>query len=81
MPVFDYKCRACENTFEALVRGTKIPVCSKCGSEDLERLLSLPAIRSESTRALGMKAARRRDAGQASDQNRAQREYEASHDD
>ena len=81
MPVFDYKCRACENRFEALVRGTKVPVCPKCKSEDLERLLSMPAVRSETTKELGMRAARRRDAIQASDQARAQREYEASHDD
>jgi putative FmdB family regulatory protein len=81
MPVFDYKCRACSNKFEALVRGTKVPSCPKCASQDLDRLLSLPAVRSETTTALAMKAARRRDKGQASDADRAQREYEAHHDD
>jgi putative FmdB family regulatory protein len=81
MPVFDYKCRACAHRFEALVRGTKVPACPTCRSADLERLVSLPAVRSETTHALSMKAAKRRDARQAGEQDKAQREYEASHED
>jgi putative FmdB family regulatory protein len=81
MPIYDYSCRGCGHTFEALVRSTTTPSCPECRSEDLERLLSLPAVRSESTKQQALRAAKRRDAGQASERVHAQREYEAHHDD
>jgi putative FmdB family regulatory protein len=81
MPLYDYSCRACSHQFEALVRGTKIPVCPECRSADLERLLSLPVVKSESTRSLVKRATKARDGRQAAEQAHAQRMYEASHDD
>jgi putative FmdB family regulatory protein len=81
MPIYDYSCRACGNVFEALVRGASVPACPECRSEDLERLLSLPAVRSESTRQQAMRAAKQRDVRQANERVHAQREYEAHHDD
>jgi len=83
MPIFDYACRACGHEFEALTRGSssKPPTCPKCQSEDAERLLSMPRVKSETTKDLAMRAAKRRDASQATDRVRAQREYEASHED
>jgi putative FmdB family regulatory protein len=81
MPIFEYHCRGCEHDFELLVlKGTAIE-CPKCQSADLERLLSIPAVKSESTHALAMKAAKKRDTRQASEMNRAQREYELHHND
>ena len=47
----------------------------------LERLLSIPAVKSDSTHALALKAAKKRDSKQASEINRAQREYELHHND
>jgi hypothetical protein len=44
-------------------------------------LLSLPAVRSEATKQQALRAAKRRDANQASERVHAQREYEAHHDD
>lgn len=83
MPIYDYTCRACGHEFEALTRGSssKPPKCPECQSEDAERLLSMPRVKSETTKDLAMRAAKRRDAAQASDRVRAQREYEASHED
>ena len=81
MPIYDYSCRGCGHTFEALVRATTVPACPECKSEDLERLLSLPAVRSESTKQQALRAAKRRDANQANERVHAQREYEAHHDD
>jgi putative FmdB family regulatory protein len=83
MPIFDYACRACGHEFEALTRGSssKVPKCPECQSEDVERLLSMPRVKSETTKDLAMRAAKRRDSQQASDRTRAQREYEASHED
>jgi putative FmdB family regulatory protein len=81
MPIFEYSCRACAHQFEALVRGTKTPVCPECQSADLERLLSLPAVKSETTRDLAMRAAKRRDHIQATERVNEQRNYELHHDD
>lgn len=81
MPIYEYACRGCRHRFELLVRSSTVPACPSCASEDLERLLSLPAIKSEGTHALAMKAAKRRDAKQGAENARAQREYELSHND
>lgn len=40
MPLFEYECRKCGHQFEALVIGTKKPVCPKCKSEELEKRVS-----------------------------------------
>lgn len=81
MPIFEYHCKSCEHDFELLVLKGTMLACPKCQSEDLERLLSIPAVKSDSTHALAMKAAKKRDSKQASEMNRAQREYELHHND
>lgn len=50
MPLYEYRCRACAHEFEALVRPGDAPACRACGSPDLERLLSLFAVDSDTTR-------------------------------
>ena len=80
MPIYEYACRACGNRFDLLVRGKETVACSSCASQDLERLLSLPTVKSESTHALAMAAAKKRDKRQADENIRKQSEYEASHD-
>lgn len=37
MPLYSYRCTACNHGFEALVRSTDTPVCTSCGSAALER--------------------------------------------
>jgi putative FmdB family regulatory protein len=81
MPIYEYKCQACSHQFELLVRSGTTPACPSCGAAQLERLISLSAIKSESTHAQAMAAAKRRDKAQASEKNRAQREYELHHND
>jgi putative FmdB family regulatory protein len=80
MPLFDYTCKKCGETFEALVLKNTKPACPKCKSEDLEKLLSVPAVQSETTRGLAMAAARKRDKAQATDNMHEQLKYEQSHD-
>ncbi len=80
MPIFDFSCRACGETFELLVR-KNVPACPKCGGADLERLISLPAIMSETTHGLAMRAAKKRDYAQGHERVAAQRHYDAHHDD
>jgi putative FmdB family regulatory protein len=40
MPLFDFRCRACGATFEALVRGASQPACPQCAASEPERLVS-----------------------------------------
>lgn len=51
MPLFEYRCRACEHVFEALVRAGAVPQCPSCAGADLERLPSLFAVDSDGSRA------------------------------
>ncbi|MBM4195089.1 MAG: zinc ribbon domain-containing protein [Gemmatimonadetes bacterium] len=80
MPIYEYRCGECAHEFEALVRGGTEPTCEKCKSAKLERLFSLPAIKSDSTHDLAMRAARKRDKAQGIEREHAQREYERNHD-
>jgi putative FmdB family regulatory protein len=43
MPIYDYRCPACQKEFELLVRSSTVPACPQCGSTTLERRLSLTA--------------------------------------
>jgi putative FmdB family regulatory protein len=81
MPIFEYRCQGCGHEFETLVLKGSTPACPQCQSEALERLLSVPAVKSDTTHALAMKAAKKRDMKQADEKNRAQREYELHHND
>lgn len=61
MPLYEYTCRACAATFETLVRppATTTPTCPSCQSTDVEQLVSLFAVASESTRKANLEAGRR----------------------
>ena len=81
MPIYEYACRSCGRQFELLVRQGTVRACPDCEGVDLERLLSLPSVHSETTKQLGLKAARGRDAVKADERVRTQREYELHHND
>jgi putative FmdB family regulatory protein len=50
VPIFEYACRACGRQFEQLVRTGDTPACPACASQDLEKQLSIPAVKTEGTR-------------------------------
>lgn len=81
IPIYEYSCQGCGETFEALVRGAQKASCPACGSDELERHFSLPAVQSSTTRDMAMRAAKRRDQRQGAERMHAQREYELNHDD
>ena len=81
MPIYEYVCKSCNHKFETLVRGGKVPPCEACGGLQLERLMSLPNVKSESTKARVMRAAKQRDQAQATERVNEQRRYEQSHND
>ncbi|HSM59730.1 MAG TPA: zinc ribbon domain-containing protein [Longimicrobiales bacterium] len=83
MPIYEYRCRACEARFEEWVRkeGMTPAACPGCGSDELERMISSPSVHSDATREKGRAAARKRDARLGKEREIAQREYELSHND
>ena len=81
MPIYEYRCEACGHEFESLILGKTEPECPSCQSLDAERLLSLPTVHSSSTRALSMKAAKKRDKAQATERMITQQKYEQAHND
>jgi putative FmdB family regulatory protein len=40
MPLYEYACQKCSHVFEELVLGGATPSCPKCGTQELERLIS-----------------------------------------
>ena len=80
MPIFEYACKSCGKEFEALVL-KKTPRCPKCESEDLERLLSMPAVHTEGTHQRVMEKAKKAEKATGVEKGHAQRQYELSHDD
>ena len=43
MPIYDYRCKDCDKTFELLVKASTVPACPACASMQLEKLVSAPA--------------------------------------
>jgi putative FmdB family regulatory protein len=45
MPIYEYRCQACNEVSEAFVRSGKEPTaCPECGAEELKRLISRAGI-------------------------------------
>ncbi len=81
MPIYEYVCKSCDHKFEALVRGKTAPTCESCGGADLERLISMPYVKSETTKAAAMRAAKKRDQKLGNERAQEQLKYEKSHND
>jgi putative FmdB family regulatory protein len=81
VPIYEYRCTDCGHDFELLVLKNTTPVCPRCASTTLDRQISIPALKSESTHAQALQAAKKRDQKQGAENARAQREYELRHND
>ncbi len=81
MPTFDFSCRACAHGFELLVRSGDVPHCPACASADVDKLFSVPLLKTSGTHDRAMQAAKRRDKAQGTERMVEQAKYEASHDD
>jgi putative FmdB family regulatory protein len=42
MPIYDYTCKKCSQTFELLLMSSTIPACPSCGGRKLQKLISAP---------------------------------------
>ncbi|HEY8536738.1 MAG TPA: FmdB family zinc ribbon protein [Vicinamibacterales bacterium] len=51
MPLYEYRCDACQHQFEVIQKFSDAPVasCPQCGSGPVEKLLSSPAIQFKGT--------------------------------
>ena len=56
MPLFEYRCKSCGHAFEALVFGSRKPVCPRCENGDLEKQLSTFATGGSPARGAGSRA-------------------------
>jgi len=83
VPIYEYVCKSCEHHFEALVKSPKSPhpKCESCGGTKVERQISMPYVKSETTKAAAMRAAKKRDQKQGKERTQAQLAYERSHND
>lgn len=50
MPLYEYRCTQCEQTFEQLVQSSEVPRCPSCSSDQLEKLFSVFAVGGASER-------------------------------
>lgn len=48
MPILEYVCRECAHQFEAIVLGSKVPVCPACQSSELQKRFSVFAVGGQS---------------------------------
>ncbi len=61
MPIIEYECCRCGWQFEHLVmHSSPVPQCPSCQYEDLKRIVSIAAVRTESTRRRAVGDARER---------------------
>jgi len=79
MPLFDFRCRQCEQLFEALVRAGSTPACGSCGSVDLEQLPSSFGVSSASIRKGYLDKARKKGAEGRENKLRADHDYMHEH--
>jgi putative FmdB family regulatory protein len=79
MPLYDYQCRDCGERFEALVLKGNAASCPKCQGANLEQLISLFAVDSESVRQSNLAGARRKNQKIQKDKSIAQYEEIRDH--
>jgi putative FmdB family regulatory protein len=79
MPIYDYKCRTCGHQFEELVRLGETPNCPSCNGNDLEQLVSIPAVSTDKTRKRSLSKARQVAGKEHKEKKHAQAEYERNY--
>jgi putative FmdB family regulatory protein len=44
MPLFEFRCKTCDHTFEEIVRADQLPPCPACESNEVAKLISAFAV-------------------------------------
>jgi putative FmdB family regulatory protein len=81
VPIFEYRCLACDSRFELLIRGSAVPVCPSCGATTLERTISMFAVSSEGTDQRNRKALGVQQRQKAQDAQKERTHYRTDHHD
>jgi putative FmdB family regulatory protein len=79
VPLYEYRCLACGDEFEMLVRGRDSPACPSCHATDLERLLSAFGVSSQAIRQSNIQKARKAGEKIRRDKQHAEAETAAAH--
>jgi putative FmdB family regulatory protein len=81
MPLFDFRCRACGEEFEALVRPGSEPACPSCAATDVEKLLSSFSfsVRSDGLSPAARRAVQKQQKAQKADQMAFEEEIQKKH--
>ena len=80
MPVYEYHCRQCGHQFEYLVlHSSPGAACPACGKTELEQLVSLCAVSSETTREANLSAAHRKAASVRSEKQHQEHAHMHEH--
>jgi putative FmdB family regulatory protein len=80
MPIFEYLCLECERQFEHFQRTAGAMVtCPHCGRNNLQRLVSLCGVSSDTSRAANLSAAHNRAAAKRYDKQRSEHAQHHEH--
>jgi putative FmdB family regulatory protein len=81
MPIYEYKCRGCGHYFEYLVLpSSPAPECPSCRHDDLDKLISLCSVSSESTCQANLKSARKKASVEHKDMMHEEHKHLHEHD-
>ena len=81
MPIYEYECRGCGHQFEQLIIHSTTAECPQCHGHDLERLVSLFGVDSDTTRGIGQKDAMQKRQRTTREHNDAEISYYRKHHD
>jgi len=80
MPIYEFACRQCGHNFERLVlRTSSAAECPACGHGELEQLVSLCAVSSESSKEANLSAAHLKAAAVRQDKHLASHQHLHEH--
>jgi putative FmdB family regulatory protein len=79
MPIYDFKCRACGQQFDELVRVGATADCPACSASSVERLVSIPAVSTDKTRKRTLGQARQASGKVHHEKQHAQAQYERNY--
>lgn len=82
MPLFEYRCTACDAEFELLILpSSPAPACPTCGATTVERLVSMFAVSSEETVLRSRKKLGAAQRAKAAAEGREREHYRTDHHD
>jgi putative FmdB family regulatory protein len=80
MPIYEYECRQCGHRFEYLLLSTSPAAeCPSCRKKDLNQLISLSAMSSETTRDANFSAAHKKASVDRQEKHSEQHEHLHQH--